>query len=80
MEEIIKLIDAYWRFDKYQMPMSSWHDKQDLIEAVRKAGKNFVQPYIMGSCQHDWVYSHCRNVNDYYVCAKCGKMQVGNLP
>ena len=30
-EEIIGLINDYWKFDNQQQPMSSWHDKQDLI-------------------------------------------------
>lgn len=34
--EILKLINDYWKFDEFQQPMSSWHDKQDLIEAVKK--------------------------------------------
>jgi hypothetical protein len=35
--EILDLIDRYWKFDNYQTPVSNWHDKQDLLEAVRKA-------------------------------------------
>jgi hypothetical protein len=35
--EILDLIDRYWKFDKDQTPVSNWHDKQDLLEAVRKA-------------------------------------------
>jgi hypothetical protein len=35
MDEIIELIDKYWRFDDNQQPMSSWHEKQDLIELLR---------------------------------------------
>lgn len=35
--EILDLIDRCWKFDDDQTPMSSWHDKQDLLEAVRKA-------------------------------------------
>lgn len=49
MEEILKLIDAYWKFDNNQQPMSSWHEKQALLEAVKKAGKNFVQPDVSRS-------------------------------
>lgn len=37
MEEILKLINDYWKFDNFQGHASSWHDKQDLLEAVRKA-------------------------------------------
>ena len=32
--DIIKLIDAYWKFDDNQQPMSSWHDKQDLLKRL----------------------------------------------
>lgn len=35
--EILDLIDRYWKFDNDQKPVSNWHDKQDLLEAVRKA-------------------------------------------
>jgi len=35
--EILDLIDRYWMFDKAQTPVSNWYDKQDLMEAVRKA-------------------------------------------
>ena len=34
--EILDLIDRYWKFDNDQTPVSNWHDKQDLLEAVRK--------------------------------------------
>lgn len=37
MEEILKLINDYWKFDNFQGHASSWHDKQDLLEAVKKA-------------------------------------------
>ena len=36
-KEILDLIDRYWKFDDDQTPVSNWHDKQDLLEAVRKA-------------------------------------------
>jgi hypothetical protein len=35
--EILNLIDRYWKFDNNQTPVSNWHDKQDLLEAVSKA-------------------------------------------
>lgn len=35
--EILDLIDRYWKFDNDQTPVSNWHDKQDLLEEVRKA-------------------------------------------
>lgn len=36
-KEILDLIDRHWKFDNDQTPVSNWHDKQDLLEAVRKA-------------------------------------------
>ena len=35
-EKIIKLINAYWRFDNEQDHISTWHDKQDLISAIEQ--------------------------------------------
>lgn len=32
---VITLINSYWRFDSNQRPMSSWHEKQDLIEKLK---------------------------------------------
>jgi hypothetical protein len=46
IEEIIKLINAYWKFDEYQQHLSTWHDKQDLIDAVMKV-KNCNTPAVM---------------------------------
>lgn len=33
-EQVLSLIDNYWKFDKEQQPASSWHDKNDLLEKV----------------------------------------------
>lgn len=33
-EEIVRAINDYWKFDDNQQPMSSWHDKQDLIAFI----------------------------------------------
>ena len=35
-EEIIELINVYWRFDNYQDHTSTWHDKQDLLKKVEE--------------------------------------------
>lgn len=53
MDEIIELIDKYWRFDNNQQPMSSWHEKQDLIELLRskQTGTNTL---VSGSLLSDW--------------------------
>ncbi len=47
MEEILKLIDDYWKFDDNQRPMSSWHEKQSLLEEIKKVGKSFVRPNVV---------------------------------
>lgn len=38
-EEAAKEVDAYWKFSDYQQPLSSWHDKQDLLELLRSKAK-----------------------------------------
>jgi len=35
-EDILKLIDSYWKFDNYQDHLSSWHDKQDLLKSIEE--------------------------------------------
>lgn len=32
----IRLVNSYWRFDNNQYPLSSWHDKQDLLKLLPK--------------------------------------------
>lgn len=32
--EVISLVNNYWKFDNNQQPMSSWHDKQDLLNLI----------------------------------------------
>jgi len=32
--KILELVDSYWKFDDDQQPVSNWHDKQDLLEAI----------------------------------------------
>ena len=66
MDEIIELIDKYWRFDNNQQPMSSWHDKQDLLELLRtkQTGTNTL---VSGSCDHQEV----KLVRHAYKCKKC---------
>jgi hypothetical protein len=51
-EEIIELIDAFWRFDNNQQPMSSWHDKQDLLGKLRK----MIQKTDRGHLIHNTFY------------------------
>lgn len=39
-EKLFKLINAYWRFDDCQQPLSNWHDKQDLLVAIENLFKS----------------------------------------
>lgn len=41
-EKILQMVDAYWKFDEAQHPMSSWHDKQDLLKALEE----LLQPVV----------------------------------
>lgn len=36
VEEGIRIVSRYWRFDEQQQPMASWHEKQDCTELLRK--------------------------------------------
>jgi hypothetical protein len=44
-EKILQMVDAYWKFDEAQQPMSSWHDKQDLLKALEE----LLQPAVSNS-------------------------------
>jgi hypothetical protein len=37
-EEILGLLDRYWRFDGSQQHTHSWHDWADCLEAIRARG------------------------------------------
>lgn len=74
MDEIIELIEKYWRFDNNQQPMSSWHEKQDLIELLRskQTGTNTL---VSGSLPTTPVVQ-CKNCgtihNNINRCPFCG--------
>jgi hypothetical protein len=36
VKEVVRLISEYWRFDSNQVPRSTWHEKQDLIEILTR--------------------------------------------
>lgn len=38
-EEVLKLVNDYWKFDKDQTPTSSWHDKNNLLKDLDNAFK-----------------------------------------
>ncbi|MDD4970712.1 MAG: hypothetical protein PHT07_14895 [Paludibacter sp.] len=40
VETITGLIDSYWKFDENQQHMSSWHDKQDLMNRISEFLEN----------------------------------------
>ena len=42
-EKILQMVDAYWKFDEAQQPISSWHDKQDLLKALEE----LLQPAVI---------------------------------
>lgn len=66
-DEILTLIDSYWKFDSYQQPISSWHDKQDLLDEVNKvfdAQKNNTM--LCG------YYEPCNKTSSARKC-KCGR-------
>jgi len=68
MEEIIRLINAYWKFDNYQQHLSTWHDKQDLLEAIRQA-KIWDKPAVISECEHN--NTEFKNIR-CNVCEDCG--------
>jgi hypothetical protein len=71
--EILDLIDRYWKFDDNQTPVSNWHDKQDLLEAVRKALRiHDVVGRREQLCQHSWVKHPSHPKIGAMVCLKCG--------
>lgn len=65
--EILDLIDRYWKFDNDQTPVSNWHDKQDLLEAVREALRiHDVSGMLCGSFDPD-------NKTSSATKCKCGR-------
>ena len=44
-EKILQMVDAYWKFDNQQQPISSWHDKQDLLKSLEE----LIQPAVICS-------------------------------
>ena len=66
-EHILKLIDSYWKFDNNQQPMSSWHDKQDLLNEIDKyLSENKVK------CTNDF---HNLELAMDCKCGRCGLNQ-----
>jgi len=63
--EILDLIDKYWKFDEQQQPLSSWHDKQDLLKAVRE--ELDLPDVIKSVCPCGAVIEE----EHYWMCEKC---------
>lgn len=36
IQKIIDLVNSYWRFNKFQEPISTWHEKQDFLKEIEK--------------------------------------------
>lgn len=48
ISEILKIVDAYWKFDNDQQPLSSWHDKQDCLKAIEA----LIKPVLANRCRY----------------------------
>ena len=53
-KQVIQLINNYWNFDNDQDNLSSWHDKQDLINEIEKLTLTDV-----GNCQFEAYATFC---------------------
>ena len=71
IEEILKLIDAYWKFDENQHPMSSWHDKQDLLTAVEQLKNCNLQNVSNNEVSVCEKCQHYRKDNTPEICRRC---------
>lgn len=74
-EKILQMVDAYWKFDDNQQPISSWHDKQDLLKALEE----LLQPAVSGRSEQ--LKCQCKRAKftrtvdaDFNpLCGRCGK-------
>lgn len=74
-EKILQMIDAYWKFDEAQQPMSSWQDKQDLLKALEE----LLHPAVSGRSEQ--LKCQCKRAKftrmvdaDFNpLCGRCGK-------
>jgi hypothetical protein len=71
--EILDLIDRYWKFDDNQQPVSNWHDKQDLLEAVRKALRTHDVSGLACKCGNQiFIHRH----SNWIECIACNKIHI----
>lgn len=61
-KEIKELINSYWKFDEFQHPTSSWHDKQDLLDKIDE---------LFNSSGHDEVQAIRQNDDEKEFCMYC---------
>lgn len=60
-EKILQMVDAYWKFDEAQQPMSSWHDKQDLLKALEE----LLQPTVIKSLpEYNEIIYHAKILSE----------------
>lgn len=77
-EKILQMVDAYWKFDNNQQPISSWHDKQDLLKALEE----LLQPAVSGRSEQLPNSCECDNVETFngwgnekcFRCIDCGRV------
>lgn len=72
--ELIKLIDDYWKFDENQQHMSSWHDKQDLLKRLESDLNSVIRDelekfalHINGNCITDITDYLSEDDIDFYL-------------
>jgi hypothetical protein len=71
MNIILELINRYWKFDNNQQPMSSWHDKQDLLKAIEH------ELQLNKTCSK--CVSLCKNVKSKYKHDKFYCLDTGSI-
>ena len=62
-EKILQMVDAYWKFDEAQQPISSWHDKQDLLKALEE----LLQPAVSGRIEQ-FICPNCTTKHNETDC------------
>lgn len=79
-ENILDLINKYWRFDENQQPISSFRDKNDLLKCIEQL---FVKS-IRGGVNKGKKLRRCRscglNIGQYYPSEPDVKCIDGNCP
>ena len=69
-EKILQMVDAYWKFDEAQQPMSSWHDKQYLLKALEE----LLQPAVIKSvCEYQKSHEAFKFFHEANYCPFCGE-------